>query len=359
MTDSTSPPFRAEAFDPRSLDERRCALLNAFYDAMHMEEEPDDPPMPHDERIRTWRSRPAFVEAWWWMVPNAAGTAVVAVGTVDWLKTAENEHLAEFYIQVGAEHRRRGIGSHLLSLIADTAAHASRRLLIGATSDRIPAGGAFMERIGASKGLETHINQLVLAELNHDAVRRWLADAQALASEFELNFWLGAFPENDLAAIADLQQVMNGAPRGDLEIEDLHYTPDFLRQQEQSLTAAGVERWAVSVRERATGAFAGISEVYWHPGRPTILQQGDTGVFPKYRNHGLGRWLKAAMLDRILHERPQVEVIRTNNADSNAPMLRINTELGFRPYMARTVWQVETDRVRRYLVASGPAPTDA
>ena len=126
------------------------------------------------------------------------------------------------------------------------------------------------------------------------------------------------------------------------------------------MAASGVERWAVYVRERATGAFAGISEVYWHPARPAILHQGDTGVFPQYRNRGLGRWLKAAMLDRVLRERPRVELIRTNNADSNAPMLRINTELGFRPYMARTIWQVETDRVRRYLgergqMASGPA----
>ena len=144
---------------------------------------------------------------------------------------------------------------------------------------------------------------------------------------------------------------MNQAPRGDLDVEDARRTPEQLREGERSLSASGVERWVVYVRERATGAFAGFSDVYWHPDRPAILDQGNTGVFPRYRSHGLGRWLKAAMLDRILRERPQVEVIRTNNADSNAPMLRINTELGFRAYMARTIWQVETDRVRRYLAA--------
>ena len=74
-----------------------------------------------------------------------------------------------------------------------------------------------------------------------------------------------------------------------------------------------------------------------------------TGVFTQYRNKGLGRWLKAAMLDKVLKERPEVKYVRTGNADSNAAMLKINIELGFLPYMADTLWQVEIDNVLEYL----------
>jgi GNAT superfamily N-acetyltransferase len=74
-----------------------------------------------------------------------------------------------------------------------------------------------------------------------------------------------------------------------------------------------------------------------------------TGVFPQYRNKGLGRWLKAAMLDKVIKERPQVKYVRTGNADSNAAMLKINTELGFKPYMATALWQVEMEKVIGYL----------
>jgi mycothiol synthase len=103
------------------------------------------------------------------------------------------------------------------------------------------------------------------------------------------------------------------------------------------------------VRESATGNFAGYTEVFWNPNRPEIIGQGMTGVFPEYRNRGLGRWLKAAMLEKIFQERPQARVVRTGNADINAPMLKINTELGFKPYISHCTWQVESAQVAAYL----------
>ena len=115
--------------------------------------------------------------------------------------------------------------------------------------------------------------------------------------------------------------------------------------------APGNQRWTFYVMEKASGKFAGYTETVWNPNRPEILRQDMTGVFPEYRNRGLGRWLKAAMIDKVLKDRPQVKYIRTGNADSNAAMLKINNELGFQPYMASTLWQVELDQVMAYLEA--------
>ena len=206
-----------------------------------------------------------------------------------------------------------------------------------------------MERIGARKGLEGHTNQLLIADLDRSLLEKWQQRAQERASGFSLGLWTGPYPTDQLEEIAQLYNVMNTAPRDDLEMEDVRFTPPLLQEWDQNLLATNTERWTLYVRENATGKLAGFTVVFWHPDRPHILGQGDTGVFPEYRGLGLGRWLKAAMLEKVLRERPQVTTIRTGNADSNAGMLQINHELGFKPFMAECFWQVERTQVEAYL----------
>jgi mycothiol synthase len=55
------------------------------------------------------------------------------------------------------------------------------------------------------------------------------------------------------------------------------------------------------------------------------------------------------MIQKVLAERPIVKHIRTENANSNASMLAINNTLGFKPYIAQTVWQIEIQKIKDYL----------
>jgi hypothetical protein len=55
------------------------------------------------------------------------------------------------------------------------------------------------------------------------------------------------------------------------------------------------------------------------------------------------------MLDRQLKLHPEIKFVRTTNADTNAAMLRINNELGFKPYMTSILWQMEIGQVLEYL----------
>lgn len=321
--------------------------LNKHNNRLRRERLPDDPPIPLEEMIQSLKNLPPFLEVRQWAAWD--GAEIVAQGHVILLRMEENKHMAQIDIAVDADHRRQGLGRRLLALITEATRQDGRRLMMIETVDRIPGGEAFMQRIGAQRGLETHINQLRIADLDRSLIRKWIDQAGQSAPGFEIGLWEGPYPEDQIAAIAQLIEVGNQEPHGDLEVEDMHLTPEQIRQSEQQIFARGGQRWTFYVIEKATGKFAGYTETVWNPNRPEILRQDMTGVFPEYRGKGLGRWLKAAMLDKVLKDRPQVKFVRTGNADSNAAMLKINTELGFQPYMADVAWQAKVEQVEEYL----------
>jgi mycothiol synthase len=262
----------------------------------------------------------------------------------------DNRHLMNIELLVHPEHRQKGLAKQLLSKVLKTAQHEKRSHIISWTHSTIPVGAVVAEKMGAKRGLIGHTNQLTLSELDQKLLTNWINNSKETAKDFELGFWLGVYPEEKIEEIANLYSVMSTAPRGELDIEDWQVKSEDIRQAETYHQTVGIERWATYVRHVPSGELAGYSFTTYQPdNNPQVVWQGDTGVLPDYRGHGLGKWLKAAMVEKILRERPQVKFIRTGNADSNAAMLAINHALGFKPYLAWVDWQLETKVLESYL----------
>lgn len=347
MTTETTTDWYLTPFDIYNADDAQYAALHRFACAVRAERLPHDPPIGLEEFMARTKSIPPVIEYTTAVAMTESGEII---GQADALVMPgdENPHLMQTSLAVHPAHRRQGIGRRLLGFVADEAQRRNRSLIIVDTHSTAPDGERFALKMGARRGMEGASNQLILAEVDSDLIERWLANAPT--ATFELSFLEGPYPEEILPGMAELFNVMqNDQPRDDVEMEDMQITPELLREMEKMQFSAGGRRWTVVVRERSSGDFAGYSEITWHPNRPTIVNQQGTGVFPRFRGHGLGRWLKAAMIERILAERPEVQYIRTNNANSNAPMLRINEELGFRAYYSTCVWQIETDALLRFL----------
>lgn len=329
-----------------------------FENRLRAERLPDDPPVPVEEFTSALRNIPPVIDISIWVVRSLDGSAVNAAGNVRFLRTDENRHVVWFDIAVLPEFRRQGIARRLLALIAEVPRREGRRLMMTASRGAVPAGEEFLKRIGAQMALAGQTHQLDLRDLDRDLLRRWQERARERAADFDLGLWEGEYPEADLEEVARMYGAMNRAPRGELQYEDFHWTPAQIRQFERAERARGRELWTMYARERGSGRIAGFTTVAWHPNRPEILQQANTAVFPEYQNRGLGRWLKAAMLEKVLRDRPQVKYMRTGNADQNAPMLKINQELGFKPFQSSYDWQVETEVVLAYLRERRVAPSE-
>jgi len=338
-------------FDLRNASDLEYQYMNEFKNIIRRELNPDDPPIPLAEDIQGARNIPGFVEVEVYTLWNETSTQIIANCEVAIYHTGDNEHMADFGIEVLPEYRRNGFGHKALPLIVQFAKKHDRRLLLTSSTDRSPESTFFLEKLGARKGIDSRTNQLKVSEFDRTLVGKWLKFSEQLKSEFELGLLDGAYPDEQINDIAALyQEVANDQPRDNLEMEDMKFTPEFLRDIEKNIFAKGERRWTLYLTDRSNGKVAGLTEVSWNPSRTLILYQGFTGVYPEYRSKGLGRWLKAEMMQKILSERPQVEFIRTTNANSNAPMLKINVEMGFKHYRSNTLWQVETEKVENYLL---------
>jgi GNAT superfamily N-acetyltransferase len=139
---------------------------------------------------------------------------------------------------------------------------------------------------------------------------------------------------------------MQTAPRDDLEVGDVLITEADVAELDAHLVESGRHRWSVLVRD-PSGECVGGTEITFEPWEPTTALQQNTGVDPAHRGLGLAKWCKAAVLERLRVERPDVERVRTGNAFSNAPMLAINDALGFEVVFTQTEWQAEAAAVLR------------
>ncbi len=335
--------FELEYRTAKTVSENEIREFTELSNILRKETHPNDPPSQPEVRIQELKNMPDFVELHIWLA--RVNTVAVGVATIQILHLPDNQHMANLNTQILPEYRRQGLGKQFLKQAINIAKNANRSLLMAFSHDKIPAGETFLERYGFTRGMEARVSQLEIAKLETTKLEDWIKDGQTRASDYMLGSWDGAIPEDEISAFATLMDVMNTQPKGDLEMEDEHISPEVIRDIEKVKFGAGGKRVISYVKHRSTGEFAGYTELEWHPTRASIVSQEATGVNLEHRNHGLGRWLKAANLKEMLAMNPEAKFVRTGNANVNAAMLKINVELGFEPYHAATVWQGNTDAI--------------
>src|SRR4051794_11118961 len=89
-----------QELDTATASEAEWRAINAFRSVILGENYPDDPPPPLEQSIASLRDTPPFVGKALWTVWGGPGPEIVAGGLLNWLRTEENQHAAQFTIEV-------------------------------------------------------------------------------------------------------------------------------------------------------------------------------------------------------------------------------------------------------------------
>lgn len=337
--------FPIEQIDTRSVDEAKLKSLHELYLEWDEEWVPDEPLTPLAKRLVEWRHVKELEDIPRWVVwddDRAVATAGVFLHRTQDLENAWS------WIYVSAEYRRRGISRPLARKPVEYATKNGRKRI--GVGIREESDYSFLpERAGMKRVYNERVSLLKVADLDFEMLEGWITRASERAGDYELLFLPRPIPEEHRARMIEVMDVMNTAPLEDLEEDPTRWDDEMLADVEQAEARKQNHIYTCVARHKPTGEFVGYTSLVFQKLHPAKANQWDTGVHPEHRNRGLGRWLKAVMALKFLDEHPDVEVIETENADSNDPMLNINVAMGFKPSMQHIIYQGPVEGVAAYL----------
>ncbi|MBS2536949.1 GNAT family N-acetyltransferase [Catenulispora sp. NF23] len=166
-----------------------------------------------------------------------------------------------------------------------------------------------------------------------------LAQPSEKNAHYRIEQWRSPTPEHLLPAVVQANEAMRDAPTGDLDFQFAPASIDRRRQMELDAMAVGT-RLHIIAALTADATIAGFHEVLLFPGC-RMADVGRTAVPTKFRGHGLGLRLKAALTLHLLEHEPQIDTVSTWNDSDNVPMLRVNGALGYERAEAWSNWQFD------------------
>ena len=257
--------------------------------------------------------------------------------------------LAGFDLTVHPEHRRRGVAAALLREVVSAAAARQTLLVEGITDGS--AGQAWVAAQGF--GVAQRTLQLTI-DLSTVDRTRWRVPG---SPGYQLAHWTGSTPAELLDSYAAARNAIAEAPRGDMTFTEPAWTPERVRDEEDTARARACELRVVAAVHEESAEVAGLTylEVYRH--QPALAIQQDTAVLARHRGHGLGAWMKAANLIRLTADHPLVTRVRTSNAADNTHMLRVNRQVGFADEVATEIREAKVAHLASRLVATQADPS--
>ena len=245
----------------------------------------------------------------WWLAGDAGAAALMMVPP----------SFNQAHVLVRPEHRRRGIGTALLAEVVRWARAQGAGSFFAHHYDE--AGAAFARRVGAVDDQRD-----VHAELR---LREAELPEPSLPEGWRLQSWSGASPDELVESYARARAAIDDAPTpGEMAMDPIDVA--WVRQMEATAVARGRES-RVTVAVDAGSLVGAFTDLRVSAPPCPVATTDDTATIAEARRRGLAYAVKLDALRCLRDERPDVEVVRTVNAEHNHAMRAVNTKLGFVP----------------------------
>ncbi|OLS27338.1 MAG: hypothetical protein HeimC2_11750 [Candidatus Heimdallarchaeota archaeon LC_2] len=316
-----------------------------FSMVIRKENDPDEPDLPQDLWMKIMRQVDPKYSNYRWMIRE--GKKVIALATLTTVpETAPNyetdKHISFLRVNVLPDYRQQGYGSRLT--ITSILNIKEIETITTVFSEAIlESGKKFNEKFGGKVSQTGSENRLRLDEVNWDLINNWKQAGEQLGEREDVKIeHFHDCPEDILTEYTDLYtETMNQQPLGDYDGKII-VTPQSRRDDEQREKERGL-LWYTMITRESDGSICGLTEMYYHPSTSHKGYQNLTGVKEKYRGRGLGKWLKAHMLEWYYAKYPDIKYITTGNATTNKPMLSINDRMGFKKFLEGTSYSFKKE----------------
>lgn len=354
--DNPSPEPTYHQFAAADVSDDVLNQLNGLRLAKRAESHPGDPQPSAEELLRELRA-PAIkgFNVEWTLGSLDSQPVGYAVWDLESLDNPQQTWLDAFVLP---DFRRQGLGGQLLSRALTGVEERFKPTMAGfAVPAHTAVGSQLIEHVEQAWGLKVgsveRMSRQILAESDLAAIEAELADrlARQEGAYSFLFFAMDEFPPPETgfsfeSYLAACEEIFNLMPLEDIQVQPERVTPESYLTRVARQRARGRLTWHYAVLDRATQTCVGFTTINFNPSDPRLLEQWGTGVVKAAQGHGLGKTLKLLMLVKILQELPRAQFIDTGNAHSNAPMIAINTALGFREHFRLHVYQLEMARMR-------------
>lgn len=345
--------FAAREFLPERASPVDWRLYHAFRRRRQAECWPEDPLEPDQLAEAGLRHADPFATHHrWYAVRDGSMVSLFEAHAVSPVSPeyAGSRHLLWTHAMVLRPHRRRGIGRSWLSKVVELA-DKHRATVVSMRTEQEP-GHAFLRWLGAEPRFTEAENRLDLRDVDWGLVSKWAREGPQRLPRSRLELHFNRLPAALVAEFCQaVTELVKLVPWEQADHGEEIYTPATLDDWYARLELADGAHHVCLARE-ADGSIAGLTDMVKYRHETGLVRQQLTAVRRDMQGRGLGKWLKAAMLQMVLEAHPDTRYVSTQNARSNAPILAINHRLGFRLHRVSTDYQIPRDALAERVRAS-------